>query len=113
MSAPVPAWLRGCFERASRDTLADMAGGMRSRNVTPIPMHMRGRAGPATDVVMPTSSPAPRRRHCWVQLPAGAVVEGLAVEWARHERGWQALVTYVDGEQLVTRWAPAGALRQA
>lgn len=91
-----------------------MAGGMRSRRTSAIPLHMRGVSGPdSTPAPAPLPAPPPRQRHCWVQHPFGGEVEGLIVEWNRHERGWRALVTYVDGDQLVTRWAPAEALRPA
>lgn len=74
---------------------------------------MRGRGAPAPAATPPPlPTPVPRRRHCWVQR-LGGEVEGLIVEWARRDGGWQALVTYVDGEQLVTRWAPSEALRPA
>lgn len=84
-----------------------MAGGMRSKHATPVPLAMRGNRPDAT----PTEQPA-RRRHCWIHRPTGDL-EGLIIEWRRHNLGWQALVTYVDGSQTVTAWLPAESLRPA
>ena len=81
-----------------------MAGGMRPHNASAVLLSMRGRR--TTTAPDTTAS----RRHCWIHRPDGDL-PGLILQWRRHDLGWQALTTYVDGPQIVTAWLPADALR--
>lgn len=63
----------------------------------------------------PEREPSPRRtRHCWVSI-AGERFEGLVLQWAQDERGWVALVVYVQprqgGDVTVQQWVPSKDLQ--
>lgn len=52
----------------------------------------------------------------WIGLvPAPSRFEGLVLQWAQDERGWVALVVYVQplpgGDVTVQQWVPSQALQ--
>ncbi|MEN3123843.1 hypothetical protein [Janibacter sp. LM] len=76
-----------------------------------IPLRDRPVAG--ADVSTPATS-ARRTRHCWVRID-GERFEGLVLQWAQDERGWVALVVFVQprpgGDVTVQQWVPASDLQ--
>ncbi len=59
----------------------------------------------------PSDTPAPRRRHVWVDCSGGYQYPGLVMAWRRSSAaGWEAQVAVVREKTVLVQWVAAHAL---